>query len=78
MLKREFRLLAEIRENLHVLRLGLVGAVRFRQKIEDEKEVRASFEETNGRPKVFRLFTKELEETRKNPRRSSSPTTTTL
>ena len=64
MLKSEFRLLAEIRENLHVIRLGRIGAARFRQKIEDEK-ARASFEEANGSSKAFRLFAKELEETRK-------------
>ena len=64
MLKSESRLLAKIRESLHVLRLGRIGAANFRRKVEDER-ARASFEEASGSSKAYKLFTKELEETRK-------------
>ena len=64
MLKSESRLHAKIQESLHVLRLGRVGAANFRRKVEDER-ARASFEEASGSSKAYKLFTKELEETRK-------------
>ena len=64
LLKSESRMFAEVRLSLHVLRLGRAGASRFRQNLEDEK-ARKSFEDASGSSRAYKLFTKELEESRK-------------
>ena len=64
LLKSESRMFAEVRLSLHVLRLGRAGASRFRQNLEDEK-ARKSFEDASGSSRAYKLFAKELEESRK-------------
>lgn len=64
LLKSESRMFAQVRLSLHVLRLGRAGANRFRQNLEDEK-ARKSFEDASGSSKAYKLFAKELDESRK-------------
>ena len=64
LMKSESHMFAEVRLSLHVLRLGRAGANRFRQNLEDEK-ARKSFEDASGSSRAYKLFAKELEESRK-------------